>query len=54
MSAVRLRLVLRVSVSKRPTSLVAVAGFSGWLALPPTTCRRAGSTHNRSASFTAS
>ena len=50
----RVTFVLSISVSNRPTSLVEAACFSGWLALPPTTWRIAGSTHNRSASLTSS
>ena len=54
MSDVRLLGVLMISVSNRPTSLVEAAHFPGRVALPPTTCRMAGSTHNRSASLTSS
>ena len=42
-SAVRLLLVLIISVSKRPTSLVEAAYLSASAALPPTTHRIAGS-----------
>ena len=46
----RLFFLLRISVSKRPTSLVEAACLSFALARPPTTCRIAGSMDNRSES----
>jgi len=48
------RWVPSIDVSNRPISLVEAACFTGWLALPPTTWRIAGSTHNRAASLTSS